>query len=310
MNEHDNRQERLQAVKQAVKRQQSFAGATPEQIRAQMRSAADRLPRIENVQTASITIGGMRGERVRHAANSGSDHRMLLYIHGGGFIAGDCATYRDVAGRIAVASGIDVVTFEYRLAPEHVYPAANDDVWLAYTDLLEQGYDPAEIMLGGDSVGATLALMTLLRIRDEGRPLPAGAVLLSPHTDLIRLDGESYTTNAELDPQVSRAANKALLAAYWGRGDELLSEAFELLQADWSGMPQMFIQAGSCEVLLSDAIRLTDRLRTCGSSVRLDIAPDLWTAYYMLGGLLPEASAAIVRAGSFIRRVFGLEPNV
>ncbi|MFB9328620.1 alpha/beta hydrolase [Paenibacillus aurantiacus] len=306
----DNRSERLQAVKHAIARNQPSGSKTPQQVRARLRAAVETLPRLEQVVVEPITIGKMYGERVRHVTMKEAEGppNILLYVHGGGFIAGDCATYRDVAGRLAKTIGAAVVTFEYRLAPEHRYPAANEDAYFAYSDLLEQGYMPSQIVLGGDSAGATLALMTLLRLRDEGRPMPAGAVLISPHTDLIHLAGESYRTNAELDPAGSKAANQAMLAAYWGREDEPPAVIFDLLQANWGGMPPMFIQAGSCELLLSDAVRLAGRLRESGTRAELDIIPEMWTAFNMLAGVLPEASEAYDRIGGFVRRVLGGHP--
>lgn len=179
------------------------------EIRHDMAEAARQLPALSGIQVKPVRINQLSGEWVAvPGMNPEEGGKAILYIHGGGFISGTCEIYRDLAARISAASGVPVLTFEYRLAPEHRYPAANEDCLSAYRWLIAEGYPPDGIIFGGDSVGASLALMSLISIRDEGGALPAGAFLLSPHCDLVHLDGESYESRANADPTGSREGSR------------------------------------------------------------------------------------------------------
>jgi acetyl esterase/lipase len=211
--------------------------------------------------------------------------------------------YRDLAARISAACGIRVLTVEYRLAPEHRYPAANEDCFAAYRWLIAQGIEPDHIIVGGDSVGATLGLMTLISLRDAGEALPAAAVLLSPHGDLVHLDGESYTSRAMTDPTGSLEGNQKILEDYIGlrNGDIPIPGILSPLRVKLHGLPPMLIQAGDQEVLLSDAERLAARCNAAGTEVMLEIWENMWSGFQFMAGLLIEGEQAITGIGSFVR---------
>ncbi|MNC38602.1 Monoterpene epsilon-lactone hydrolase [compost metagenome] len=195
-----------------------------------------------------------------------------------------------------------MLTVEYRLAPEHRYPAANEDCLSAYYWLLAQGIFPENTILGGDSIGATLALMTMISLRDAGEALPAAAVLLSPHSDLVHLDGESYTSRAMTDPTGSLEGNQKILEDYLGECDGNLPELLSPLRLKLHGLPPMLIQAGDQEVLLSDAERLAARAQAEGSEVKLEIWEQMWSVFQFMAGLLVEGEQAIVSIGEFVRK--------
>ncbi|WP_019911176.1 alpha/beta hydrolase [Paenibacillus sp. HW567] len=304
-----NRTDMLNAIKNHLKQNNGNGVRTVTQIREDLIAAAKSLPRLPGVQAVSVTIGRLHGEWVDctdEAAGSGRG-KVILYYHGGGFISGTCEIYRDLAARISAASGARVLTVEYRLAPEHVYPAANEDCLAAYDWLLAEGYSHKDIILGGDSVGASLALMTLITLRDDGKKLPAAAFLLSPHSDLVHLDGESYDSRAELDPTGSRAGNQRILEDYLGDYTGDMPLLLSPLRADLHGLPPLLIQAGDQEVLLSDAERLAERARAAGVQVTLEIWEDLWSVFQMIAAILPEGQQAIGNIGTYVKNIWNLK---
>ncbi|WP_051052115.1 alpha/beta hydrolase [Paenibacillus sonchi] len=300
--------EMLNAIKNHLKQNSQTAGKTAMQIRLELAESAKRLQQLPDISAEKADMNGLQGEWVNACKDHNPEDRrkVILYFHGGGFISGSCEVYRDLAARISAASGAPVLTVEYRLAPEHVYPAANDDCYSAYCRLLETGLQPENIILGGDSVGATLALMTMITLRESGGRLPAAAFLLSPHGDLVHLDGESYDSKAELDPTGSREGNRRILrdylGGYAGEPPALLSP----LKLCLHGLPPLLIQAGDQEVLLSDAERLAERIRAEGGEVTLEIWENMWSVFQMMSDMLPEAQEAIGSMGSFVRKMWKL----
>ncbi|HBC94798.1 MAG TPA: alpha/beta hydrolase, partial [Pelotomaculum sp.] len=205
-----------------------------------------------------VMVANLPGEWVKAANVPEGGKQVILYFHGGGLYCGDCATYRNLAAFISRASGVRVLLVEYRLAPEHKYPAANDDCLAAYRWLLENGIPAKDIIIGGDSAGGALTVMTLLSLRDAGAPLPAAAFMFSPWTDLVNFDGESYTSRAELDPVTHLKGSKISANLYIGYltvKPPILSP----VNQDLSGLPALLIQVGDHETLLSDSTRLAER---------------------------------------------------
>jgi epsilon-lactone hydrolase len=294
--------EQLAAIKDYLKHTSTYEYKTVEQIRQEMAESATRFPKLPETSVEKIAIGHLSGEWV-----SAADHipqiegQVILYFHGGGFIAGTCEFYRDLVARISKSSGVKVLMVEYRLAPEYPYPAANEDCISAYRWLLENGYSARNIVFGGDSVGGSLVLMTLLSLRDAGEVLPAGAFLLSPHTDLVHLDGESYSSRAELDPTGSLQSNKRILSTYLGTWSEEIPTLLSPLRMDLKGLPCVHIQVGDHEVLLSDATRFADRARAAGVEVSLEVWENMWSVFQFLAYMLPEAQQAITNIGQYVR---------
>jgi acetyl esterase/lipase len=292
--------EQLAAIKDYLKQTNRFESKSVAQIRQEMIEAAVNLPSHSDVAVERVGIGTLSGEWIIPVELAPPDDEVILYFHGGGFIAGTCEFYRDLATRIAKVSGTKVLIVEYRLAPEYPYPAANEDCIGAYRWLLANGYSSSDIVLRGDSVGASLALMTLISLRDEGSELPAGAFLISPHTDLVHLDGESYQSRALLDPTGSLEGNKRILDAYVGIQSEP-APILSPLRMDLQGLPELFVQVGDHEVLLSDSTRLAERAKAAGVHVELEIWDNMWSVFHFLAYMLPEAEHAIMHIGKFVR---------
>jgi acetyl esterase/lipase len=224
---------------------------------------------------------------------------ILLFLHGGGYCIGSTATHRALAAQLARAAAATCYAPDYRLAPEHPYPAALDDALKAWRWLLAQGHSPARIAIAGDSAGGGLALATTLALRDAGQPLPAALLLISPWTDLS-LSGDTGRTHAWRDPMLSRAIGALWARSYLGRqpaDHPLCSPLF----ASLSGLPPMLIQVGTEEILLDDSRRLGQRAAGAGVAVQLQEYPGMWHDFQTHAGLLQEADAAMAEAGRFLR---------
>jgi acetyl esterase/lipase len=238
------------------------------------------------VPTAEITVDGIEPRHV------------VLYLHGGVYVMGDAALAADLASQVGRRTDAKVISVDYRLAPEHPYPAAVDDAFAAYEALLDDGIAPADIVLAGESAGGALAVATLVNARDHGLPLPAAAFVMSPYADLT-LAGTTMETKREVDPLISREALQPRVTDYTAGQDARLGLISPIF-ADLSGLPPLIIQAGTHEVLLDDAVRLARQAATADVEVTLDITPrvpHVFQAYYPI---LDEAAAALDRAGQFL----------
>lgn len=286
-------------LKSHLKQLVGFGKMTVESIRAGEEGALAALPKMEGVIVEELTIGSLHGEWVRACNDEAAHDGAVLYFHGGAFISGSCRTHRDLAARISKASGAPVLVVEYRLAPEHPYPAANEDCLQAYQWLLEQGYSGSQVMLGGDSVGGTLVLMTLLAIRDSGLPSPAGAFLMSPHTDFIRFDSESYVTRAELDPTGSLASSR-LCADYYAGSLQPRPSILSPLSCELEDLPPLLLQVGEHEVLYDECVQFAHRAEVAGVPVVLEVWEDMWCVFQQLAAILPEGQSAIEHIGAFV----------
>lgn len=276
-----------------------------EQIREQSATASRQVPLPEGTTVEKEIVGNLPAEWVRAANVPPGQEQVILYFHGGGFFIGCCDTYRNFAALISAASGVRVLVVEYRLAPEHKYPAANEDCLAAYRWLIEQGISAQNIIIGGDSAGGSLTLMTLLSLRDAGDPLPAAAFMLSPFLDLLNFDGESYISRAELDVSTLEGA-KFTAGIYIDAALIPPPPLLSPLNQDLRSLPKLFVQVGDHEILLSDATRLTDRARAAGVDVTLEIWEGMCHAFHFFSAMVPEARQAIDNVGHFVRKQFNL----
>jgi acetyl esterase/lipase len=188
---------------------------------------------------------------------------------------------------------------DYRLAPEHPFPAAVEDATAAYRWLVSRGTDPAHIAIAGDSAGGGLTLATLIALRDAGDPLPAAAACLSPWVDLEGV-GASMTSKAAVDPFVRKEMIEFMAQQYLG-GRDLRTPLAAPLYADLQGLPPLLIQVGTAEVLLDDATRIAERARAAGVEVSLEVWDDMIHVWQLFAPMLPEGQQAIERIGAFIR---------
>lgn len=252
--------------------------------------------RPSSVQYSAVTANHVPAEWIVPIGLS--TERVVLYVHGGAFYSGSLAGARPVAAKVALAGKTRVLTIDYRLTPEHPFPAALDDTRIAYEWLSASGISPEDIVLVGDSAGGTLVLALLVQLRDQGKSLPRGAVCLSPATDLT-LSGDTWTLNARndllLDPDKIRAAIELYL-----HGTDPRTPLASPLYADLQALPPLLILAGSDERLLSDATRLAAKAQTAGVAVTLEVWDRMQHGWHITADFLPEGRQAIARIGEFI----------
>jgi acetyl esterase/lipase len=238
------------------------------------------------VPVAEITIGGIEPRHV------------VLYFHGGVYVLGDAFQAAALAAQVGRRTRARVISVDYRLAPEHPYPAAVDDALAAYEALLQGGTAPSDIAFAGESAGGGLAVATLVNARDHGLPLPAAAFVMSPYADLT-LAGATMQTKRDVDVLMSRENLQSRVTDYTSGQDAalgLISPVF----ADLSGLPPLIIQAGTHEVLLDDAVRLARQAATADVEVTLDVTPRVMHVFQTFYPVLDEAAAALDRAGQLL----------
>lgn len=204
---------------------------------------------------------------------------VILYCHGGGYSTGSSLYARTLTGKLAMSTSMDVLSFDYRLAPEHPYPAATEDAMRVWDYLMLLGYGARDIILAGDSAGGNLALSLTLKLKEEGRLLPRGLVLMSPWTDLTA-SGKSHMSKAEIDPVLNAAYLEEMIHNY-AEGQELTNPMISPLYGNYEGFPPTYIQVGNNEILLDDSEMLYKKLLKANVSVRLDIFKGMWHVFQM-----------------------------
>jgi acetyl esterase/lipase len=244
-----------------------------------------------------LEANGVPAEWVTAAGAGGG--RVLLYLHGGAYQIGSPATLRHLVGLLSGVAQARALSVNYRLAPEHPFPAAVDDAVAAYRWLLAGGTDPATIAVAGDSAGGGLALGTLVALRDAGEPMPAAAVLLSPWTDLA-LTGESLRTRAAVDLMLKPGSMHQTVAVYLA-GEDPRHPYASPLYADLRGLPPLLIQVGDAEVVLDDSTRVAARAREAGVEVTLEVWDEMPHVFHAFAGLLPESDQAIEHIGDWLQ---------
>ncbi|MFN2501356.1 MAG: alpha/beta hydrolase [Pyrinomonadaceae bacterium] len=253
--------------------------------------------RTRGLKVTPVSDEAVKGEWV---ATHSADDGVIMYIHGGGFVACSSATHRPITAALARLGKLRVFAIDYRLAPEHRYPAAVEDLLKGYRWLLAGGHSPERITIAGDSAGGSLVLSLLQKLRDKGGPMPASGVCFSPWTDLTGT-GETVRSN-DGKCAMFRPENMAEFAkAYLGSDAAAVPDAAPF-SGEFSGMPSMLFQAGSTELLLDDSRRVHEKILAAGGESELEIYEDVFHGWQMLDGIVPEARTALTSAAKFIRR--------
>lgn len=270
---------------------------TPAEI---MRRDWDELfrPRAVPMPLHRVDAGGVPGEWI--SVHAEAPDRAILYLHGGGFRLGSIESHRDLLQRLSKAADARVLAIDYRLCPEHRFPAPLEDALAAYRWMLEQGIPPGRIAFAGDSAGAGLAVATMLAARAQGMALPGAAVLMSAWTDM-EATGRSYETRAALDPIHQRPMILALARGYLGTQDPHDPLASPI-HGDLHGLSPMLLQCGGRETLADDTVVFAEKARAAGVHVETQIFDEMIHAFQMFAAELPEAVQAIASAGDFLRR--------
>ena len=268
-------------------------------VRARLKPFVRKVP--ADLMATDGKFGGVVGEWLHPAATPlvGT----LLYLHGGGYFACSPQTHRPITGKFAQA-GLAVFSPDYRLAPEHPFPAAIDDAVAVYRGLLASGISPAGLAIGGDSAGGGLALATLVSLRDAGDPLPAAAMLFSPWTDLAGT-GDSLRTNHRRDAMFPNDGMDRAAAPYLA-GTDPFHPLASPVYADLHGLPPLLLHAGSWEILLDDSRRVVERARAAGTQAMLEtwpVVPHVWQMFRM-----PETDQSMAKATAFLRQALQPAP--
>ena len=225
---------------------------------------------------------------------------VILYLHGGGYTCGQLGYARILASKLALATGFDVLSFEYRLAPEHPFPAAIEDAVAMWDYLMYMGYGARDVIVAGDSAGGNLALELALKLKEQGRAQPRGLVLFSPWTDMTA-SGKSYRTCKTLDPMLTMEYIAAVREAYTGPDADWSRPCYSPLFADLRGLPPTLVQVGTNEILKSDSERLVENLQKAGVYAQLEVYPECWHVFQQMP--IRRAAVAMESAGRFVQRI-------
>jgi epsilon-lactone hydrolase len=281
----------------AILRQSAFpVGSDVNEQRRRLRELTSAQPLPADVTVTAAALGGVPTAEI--TIDGIEPRHVVLYFHGGVYAIGDAFLAADLASQIGRRTRAKVISLDYRLAPEHPYPAAVNDALAAYEALLHNGTAPSDITFAGESAGGGLAIAALVNARDHGLPLPAAAFVMSPYADLT-LAGATMETKRELDPLLSRELLQPRVTDYTAGQDAALGLISPIF-ADLSGLPPLIIQAGTHEVLLDDAIRLAQQAATADVAVTLDITPRVPHVFQAYSPILDEAAAALDRAGQLL----------
>jgi len=266
-------------------------------VRARLARLAPFVPgRRQYTQRTEVDAGGVPGLLAAVADSRGD--RCVLYFHGGGYCIGTADLYRDFLWRIAGAAREQVLYFDYRLAPEHPFPAALDDAIAAYRWLATR-FERRHIAFAGDSAGGGLLVATMMRLRDEGVELPRAAVALSPWADLT-LAGASLRSNADADPMLDPDNMPGLVRNYCA-GAEPHDPYSSPIYGDPAGLPPTLIQVGSDEILRDDAVRMAEKMRAAGCAIELEVWEKMPHVWHLYARIIPEGRRAVARIGEFLQ---------
>ncbi len=269
--------------------------APPRYFRDMMRGPERFFKVPPGVDVQQVVEGQIKGEWI--IPTSAPERPVILYLHGGAWVLSWNVVHRRMVANLCLAAGLQAFAVDYRVAPEHTFPAALDDCVAAYRWLLGRGIAPGEIVIAGDSAGGNLTLTTLMSLRDAGDPMPALGVCISPSTDL-KGTGETFRTKK--DPVVTPEFVLGMRSLY-AAGHDPKSPLLSPLYGDLQGLPPLLVHAGGEEMLLSDATRLADAARSAGVDVSLVVWPGMWHVWHLLAPTLPEARQAIAGIATFIR---------
>lgn len=267
------------------------------EVRARFEKMAEFLGGAPDARCEKVDAGGVPAEWV--AAPGADPDRAVLYLHGGGYAIGSINTHRRLAYDISAACGARMLVIDYRLAPEHPFPAAVEDATTAWRWLVDQGHDKRRLAIAGDSAGGGLTIATLVNLRDRKLGLPACAVAISPWVDLEAV-GTSMTARAAHDPMVQKEG-LLWMAGMYLNGKEPRSPLAAPLHADLAGLPPILIQVGSAETLLDDATRLAEKLHGAGGEARLAVWPNMVHVFPLFAPVLSEGREGCVEIGTYIR---------
>jgi monoterpene epsilon-lactone hydrolase len=266
-------------------------------LRSMLEELSGRAREPEGVTYSEVDADGVHG--IWCTPTDATSGRVILYLHGGGFVSNTASSHRKLAGHLAKAAGARAFVLEYRLAPEHPFPAQLEDAVAAYRWLVGQGIEAGHIATAGDSAGGNLSTTLVVKLRELGEALPGAVVAFSPWVDMEHT-GKTLETNAETDALVSRGVVGLMSGMFLGESGSPTDPFANPLHADLTGLPPMYVTAGGAETLLDDAQRLHDRAREHGVEVEIAVSPDQQHVFPFMAGRAAEADEAVSAAGAWI----------
>jgi acetyl esterase/lipase len=287
----------FQTVIQKVKEMMGNPPGSLEEFRSGFEAFSAQFLVSKDAASTAVNAGGVPAEWI--SAPGAVDDRVILYLHGGGYVLGSVNTHREMIIRLSRAASARVLALNYRLAPEHPFPAAVEDATAAYRWLVSQGVKPNRVVVAGDSAGGGLTVAALVAIRDAKMPVPAAGVCLSPWVDLEGI-GESMTTKAKVDPMVQKEGLLGMAQLYLNGKDPRTPLAAPLY-ADLRGLPPLLIHVGEAETLLDDSTRIAEKAKAAGVKVDLEVWPEMVHVWQLFAPILPEGQQAVEEIGQFIR---------
>jgi monoterpene epsilon-lactone hydrolase len=296
----------VRAVTGAWFRSVNAERADVQRMRTVWHTLANTLWTASGVNVRRAEFAGMRAEWLTPEAPATG--KVILYLHGGAYVFGNCATHRQLVSYVARACGVRALVIEYRLAPENPFPAAVEDALVAYRALRDEGYAAGDIILAGDSAGGGLVMALLLSLRDAGEEMPAGAVLLSPWLDLTA-SGESMTTRARRDPWF-KPPDMPIIASYYCEENDYRNPLVSAVYADVAGLPPIYIQVGDDEILLSDSTRIAAKIEAAGGAVTLEVWPRMFHVFQVFVHQMPESREAIAKLVPFVQSRLGVAASL
>jgi epsilon-lactone hydrolase len=299
LEERDVSREQRARIDAMLRQPQDDPPETIEGLRAWFRALMAGMAVPDGIRTTPATLGSRPALLVEPGPGASAGTATILYFHGGSWVIGSPETALSLTGNLVARTGFRSYSLDYRLAPEHPFPAGIEDAVAAYRELLDRGTDPATVAFAGDSAGGGLSVTAVLAARDAGLPRPAAIVAFSPGLDATR-SGRTMETKAAADPLLSRDALARTGRMYLAGQDPAHPWLSPAVHADLAGFPPMLLQSGTNEILLDDSVRLAERARDAGVDVVLDITADVPHVFQSYAGVLDEADQALDRAAFFL----------
>ena len=272
---------------------------TIDQLRKETENAGSLIPLPENINYKSVVAGNVNAEWI--TCGEVNENTIFMFMHGGGYYRGSIAATRATVARISAEAKVKCLSINYRLAPEHPFPAAIDDTYSAYEWLINEGINPKNIIVSGQSAGGGLCLALLLKIKDNNISQPLGAVALSPWTDLSQT-GKTMVTNEKIDPIISKKYLDRFAKLYFPDSHNMSYLASPII-GELSGLPDILIQVGSAETMLDDSKRFYEKAKKANVNVKLEIWEDMFHGWHSNAHMLNDADKAIKNIGIFCRNV-------
>ncbi len=272
---------------------------TIRQLRKETEITGSLIPIPKNTKYQRVVVGNVYAEWI--ICGEVNENKIFMFMHGGGYYRGSVAATRAIVARISAEAKVKCLSIDYRLAPEHPFPAAMDDTFLAYEWLINEGISPKDIIVSGQSAGGGLCLALLLKIKEKNISQPLGAVALSPWTDLSQ-SGKTMVTNEKIDPIISKKYLDRFAKLYFPDLNNMSHLASPII-GELSGLPDILIQVGSAETMLDDSRRFYEKARKANVNVKLEIWENMFHGWHSNAHILNDADRAVKCIGTFCRKL-------